>query len=50
VMSHGNDALDAAETGDGVIVLHQSLVDGSALSEGVFVPPMTAVCWDEDAS
>ena len=39
-----------ATLGDGVIVMHQSLVEWDLLSKGLFVPSMTAVRCDEDVS
>ncbi len=39
-----------ATLADGVIVMHQSLVEGVVLSRGLFVPSMTAVLCDGDVS
>jgi len=39
-----------ATLADGVIVMHQALVERASLSERLFVPSMSAICRDEDAS
>jgi carbonic anhydrase/acetyltransferase-like protein (isoleucine patch superfamily) len=45
-----NSVVFQATLGDGVIVMHQSLIEWAILSEGLFVPSMTAVRSDEDVS
>lgn len=45
-----NSVVFQATLADGVIVMHQSLVELAEVSEGLFVPSMTAVRCDEDVS
>ncbi|HLA85950.1 MAG TPA: hypothetical protein VJL29_14255 [Thermoguttaceae bacterium] len=39
-----------ASLGDGVVVMHQALVEGAAIGEGLYVPSTTAVRCIEDVS
>lgn len=45
-----NSVVFRATLEDNAVVMHQALVESATIADGLFVPSMTAVCCNEDAS